>query len=97
MEAVTYIIPFLSFNFGEGKNRLVFFLILLIIGNIFIKTNMYYTNPVLVIFGYNIYKLSTKNREKSIIVISKDILCKTNEIKLIFLSDNVYIAKKINK
>ena len=94
---VTYIIPFLSFNFGEGKNRLIFFLILLIIGNIFIKTNMYYTNPVLVIFGYHIYKLSTKNREKSIIVISKDVLCKTNEIKLIFLSDNVYIAKKINK
>lgn len=57
---------------------------------------MYYTNPVLVIFGYHIYKLSTKNRE-SIIVISKDVLYKANEIKLIFLSDNVYIAKKINK
>ncbi|GIZ14020.1 anti-phage protein KwaA [Capnocytophaga catalasegens] len=92
----TYIIPLLSFDFDEGRNRLIFFLILLIMGIMFIKTNMYYTNPILAILGYHIYKISTKNRE-DIIVITKDILNKTDIVKLISLSDNVYIAKKIDK
>ncbi|MFK8265708.1 anti-phage protein KwaA [Capnocytophaga cynodegmi] len=92
----TYIIPLLSFNFGEGRNRLIFFLILLIMGIMFTKTNMYYTNPILAILGYHIYKLSTKNKE-DIIVISRDVLYNKDKIKLVPLSDNVYIAKKIHQ
>lgn len=92
----TYIIPLLSFNFDGGRNRLIFFLVLLIMGIMFVKTNMYYTNPVLAILGYHIYRISTKNREK-IIIITRDILNKNDEIKVRLLSDDVYIAKKIIK
>ncbi len=47
----TYIIPFVTFNFNEERNGLIFFLLLLIIGLIYLKTNMFYTNPTLALLG----------------------------------------------
>ena len=90
---VTYVIPFLSFNLNEDRNGLVFFLVLIIIGIIYIKTNMFYTNPTLALLGYHIYKLSTTNKE-SIIIISKDVIQENDSIQYQLLSDNIYMANK---
>lgn len=89
----TYIIPFVTFNFNEERNGLIFFLLLLIIGLIYLKTNMFYTNPTLALLGYHIYKIST-NRRENIIIISKGILKRNDWIESKLLSDNIYIANK---
>lgn len=89
----TYVIPFVTFNFNEERNGLIFFLLLLIIGLIYVKTNMFYTNPTLALLGYQIYKISTTNRE-NIIIISKGTLKESDWIKSKLLSDNIYIANK---
>jgi len=89
----TYILPFLSFNFNEDRNGLIFFLVLIIIGFIYIKTNMFYTNPTLALLGYHIYKISTLNRP-NIIIISKDLLKENDWIESKLLGDNIYIANK---
>lgn len=91
----TYIIPFVTFNFNDDRNDLIFFLLLLIIGLIYVKTNMFYTNPTLALLGYHIYKISTNNRE-NIIIISKEILNENDWIESKLLSDNIYIANKTN-
>lgn len=91
---VTYVIPFLSFNLNEDRNGLVFFLVLVIIGIIYIKTNMFYTNPTLALLGYHIYKLSTTNKE-NIIIISKDVIQENDRIQYQLLSDNIYMANKL--
>ena len=91
---VTYVIPFLSFNLNEDRNGLVFFLVLIIIGIIYIKTNMFYTNPTLALLGYHIYKLSTTNKE-NIIIISKDVIQENDRIQYQLLSDNIYMANKL--
>ncbi|MDE5483479.1 hypothetical protein KRE28_16860 [Elizabethkingia meningoseptica] len=93
---VTYVIPFLSFNLNEDRNGLVFFLVLLIIGIIYVKTNMFYTNPTLALLGYHIYKIST-NTHQNIIIISKDVIQEGNWIENKLLSDNIYIANKTIK
>ncbi|MFD2288689.1 anti-phage protein KwaA [Pedobacter petrophilus] len=90
---VTYVIPFLSFNLNEDRNGLVFFIVLIIIGIIYIKTNMFYTNPTLALLGYHIYKLSTTNKE-NIIIISKDVIQENDSIQYQLLSDNIYMANK---
>lgn len=90
---VTYVIPFLSFNLNEDRNGLVFFLVLIIIGVIYIKTNMFYTNPTLALLGYHIYKLSTVNKD-NIIIITKDAIQEDDSIEYKLLSDKIYIANK---
>lgn len=91
----TYVLPFLSFNFNEDRNGAMLFLILIIVGLIYIKTNMFYTNPTLALLGFHIYKISTNNKE-NVIIISKDILNPDDWIRGKLLSDNVYIANKTN-
>lgn len=94
---VTYVIPLLSFdldfNLDEDRNSLMFFLVLIIIGLIYVKTNMFYTNPTLAILGYHIYKISTTKRN-NVIFISRDVIIENDWIEHKLLSDNIYIANK---
>lgn len=94
---VTYVIPLLSFdldfNLDEDRNSLMFFLVLIIIGLIYVKTNMFYTNPTLAILGYHIYKISTTKRN-NVIFISRDVISENDWIEHKLLSDNIYIANK---
>jgi hypothetical protein len=94
---VTYVIPLLSFDLdfdlSEDRNGLMFFLVLLIIGMIYVKTNMFYNNPTLAILGYHIYKSHTTNR-KNIILISKDVISEEDWIEYKLISDNIYFAIK---
>ncbi|WP_313599315.1 anti-phage protein KwaA [Epilithonimonas vandammei] len=93
---VTYIVPLLSFNISENKNFLLIALILIIIGIIYIKTNMFYTNPTLALLGYQIYKVNTTNKKK-IIVITRSLLTKDDWIAYKSLGEGVYFANKIQK
>lgn len=94
---VTYIIPLLSFdldfNLTKDRNGLMFFLVLIVIGMIYVKTNMFYNNPTLAILGYHIYKSKTTN-QKNIIIISSEVLQEQDWIEHKHISDNIYFAIK---
>lgn len=97
---VTYVIPLLSFdldfNLSEDRNGLMFFLVLIVIGMIYVKTNMFYNNPTLAILGYHIYKSNTTNK-KNIIIISREVLQNEDWIEHKLISDNIYFAIKSTK
>jgi len=94
---VTYVVPLLSFDLdfdlSKDRNGLMFILVLIIIGLIYVKTNMFYNNPTLAILGYHIYKVNTTNKNH-IVLISKDTLVETNWIEYKHISDNIYFAIK---
>lgn len=84
----TYIIPFLRVKL-EGKDLVVTILLLIIIGAIFIKTNLFYKNPTLALLGYKLYKVDTEKKAGLIFISKKDL--KLNDfVDPIPLSDNVY-------
>jgi len=98
---VTYIIPLVSFeldfNLAENRNTLMFFLILIIIGAIYVSTNMFYTNPTLALLGYHIYEIEAGAESKRMIVISRDSLLKDDWIRKRHINDNIYFAIKKDK
>lgn len=53
----TYVIPLVCFPMKTAREIFVLFGVIVIIGCIFVKTNMYYTNPSLVLLGFNIYSV----------------------------------------
>ncbi|NIJ46502.1 hypothetical protein FHR24_002990 [Wenyingzhuangia heitensis] len=97
---VTYVVPLLSFDLdfdlSKERNGLMFILILFIIGVIYVKTNIYYTNPTLALLGYHIYKVSTQNK-RHVILITKDSISKEDYIESKHISDNVFFASKTNQ
>ena len=93
----TYIIPLVCFPMETNREICVLFFVIIVIGCIFIKTNLYYMNPSLVLLGFNVYKVTCKsgNAFGTGIVIIKGKLNVKNSIKYMSLSDNVYFARRI--
>lgn len=65
----TYIVPLACIDLDKDRSSLMLITILILIGWIYIKTNLFYTNPTLAIWGYQIYKISTRNRSDITIII----------------------------
>ena len=93
----TYIIPLVCFPMETERQIFVMFSVIIVIGCIFVKTNLYYTNPSLVLLGFNVYKVRCKsgNAFGTGIVIIKGKLNVKDNIKYMSLSDNVYFARRI--
>lgn len=93
----TYVIPLVCFPMKTDREIFVLFAVIVIIGCIFVKTNLYYTNPSLVLMGFNVYSVKCKNGGafKNGIVIVKGKLKANDTIKYMSLSDNVYFVRRV--
>ena len=71
---------------------LITVLLLIIIGAIFVKTNLFYKNPTLALLGYKLYKVDTE-KSNNLIFISKADLNLGDIVYHIHLHNNVYFVK----
>lgn len=93
----TYILPFIGFTFDEPRKTIAYFLLLAIIGLIFIKTDKYYANPTLALLGYKLFKTDVSCRGtlyKNVVVISSNELHAGDHVNFKFLSNRVCFARK---
>jgi hypothetical protein len=95
----TYIVPLVCFNFNSLRYLIVLVILLFIIGVIYIRTDLFYANPTLAILQFRIYKVSGSfirdGIRDNIILITRDKLDNSNEVKYIKLDDRIYYAKKV--
>jgi len=92
----TYIVPLISFDFENGRQLIVLMLLLVTMGIIYIKTDLFYTNPSLALLGFRIYRAngSFKNGEREgIILICRERLTEKQKISYIKLDDRIYYVK----
>lgn len=92
----TYIIPMICFDFDKTRYKIVFLILLIIIGIVFVKMNLYVANPILAIMGYRLYKVSVdkKKDNKDILVISRSELFNNDSIDWIKLDDTCWYEKR---
>lgn len=94
----TYIIPLVCFPMQTDREIFVMFTVIIIIGCIFVKTNLYYTNPSLVLLGFNVYKVKTDSQKFGEgIIIVRGKLKSGDDVKYLSLSDNVYFGRRVEK
>lgn len=93
----TYIIPLVGFKMDTDRDIFVLFSVIIITGCIFAKTNLYYSNPTLLLVGFNVYKVKTNSNDmfKEGIVIIQGKIKKEDMIKYFKFSDNVYFGRKV--
>ena len=98
----TYIIPLICFDLNSIRDCILLFFLLVLLGVLFIKTNLYYLNPSLALIGFNIYIADIEYKEAKIedlYVLSKTKL----KIGDVFYKHDleekevVYCSKKDNK
>lgn len=92
----TYVIPLITFDFEKTKYIVVLAMLLVVMGVIYIKTDLFYANPSLALMGFHIYKLDGvfKGGEKreNIIVITRKKIKMGDSVKYIKLDDRVYYS-----
>jgi hypothetical protein len=93
----TYIIPLICFNFDNTRYIIVFFLLLIIIGIIYIKTDIFYANPTLALLKFRIYRiqLDQPDNHDKIIIITKDKLSKNDKISSIDFDEGIIYGRKM--
>lgn len=93
----TCIIPLACININTDtiRNGIVMGILLIAIGMILIRMDLYYGNPTLALMGYRISRVNIDNSEVKgdIILISKDRISPGQSIKWIEIDENVWIAK----
>lgn len=94
----TYIIPLVCFKFDNLRYIIVFVLLLLVIGSIYIRTDLFYANPTLAILQFRIYKVTGEFRNgesrQNRILICKEKLKKDDHVKYFKLDERIYYASK---
>ena len=93
----SFIMPLVCMDFNDLRYVLVFFVLLFIIGFIFIRMDLYYGNPTLAFMGYRLYRASIAcNGElNSVVLITKDELDKDTSIKWIRIDKYVWVVRRI--
>lgn len=92
----TYVVPLISFDFESDRQMIVLALLLVVMGIIYIKTDLFYANPSLALLGFHIYRVDgdfkTGGRE-GIILIARERLSKNQKVEYIKLDDRIYYVK----
>ncbi|WP_447729296.1 anti-phage protein KwaA [Enterobacter asburiae] len=92
----TYIIPLITFDFEKERYVLVLAALLIIMGIIYIKTDLFYANPSLALLGFNIYKLDVSItggvNKTGIILITRRKLKENDMVSYIVLDERVYYS-----
>lgn len=96
----TYIIPLLcfdlDFNLDAGRNALMLLLVIVAIGAVYIKANLYYTNPSLALMNFRVYRITFKNQGeiKEAIILTREKLNVADKIFARHIDENVYFTQK---
>jgi len=94
----TYVVPLISFDFGSIRQVIVLSLLLVVMGIIYIKTDLFYANPSLALLGFHIYRAngSFKNGERgNIVLISRERIKENQKLSYIKLDEKIYYVKGV--
>lgn len=89
------IISLIAFDFYTIRGFILLVVLLFILGGIFMKTELFYSNPSFALLGFHIYKANTNNPHlQNSIFITKDKIKLGDKVKYLKISDQVYFTKK---
>lgn len=85
----TYLIPFFSFKTDKFSDLLAFYLLLFVLSLVYLKANMFYINPILILLGYSIIEINGN----CIVIIKGDIEC-DDSLELYRINNQLYYGVK---
>lgn len=92
----TYIIPLVCIDMDNIRYIIVLFLLLIIIGVIFVKSDFYLGNPTLALLGYKLYTIQYTIGENSYekLVITKDKIQEKDLVEFIPFDKNIWYVRR---
>jgi hypothetical protein len=92
----TYILPFIALETKTLYDIAAYIVLFITMGLIYVRTNLIYTNPMLLFFGYDLFEIIDNNNNK-LVCISKEHFKNGDKPIGIKLGENTYIISKWKK
>lgn len=94
----SFIMPLVCMDFTDIRYIIVFLVLLVVIGYIFIKTDLYYGNPTLALMGYRLYRVRIEGLDapSGIVVITRNRLSEGMAIRWIPIDKNVWVVRRVD-
>lgn len=86
---VTYLIPFIGFKFLDWSSTVANVALFLVIGFLYVQSNMIYLNPTLSLMGYRIYRVNVSGKEK--LMLAKSNIKNETKQRVVVISEGIYI------
>jgi hypothetical protein len=95
----TYLLPFLGVNLDTPYDQIAMGILMLTICILYIKADLIYINPTLMLFGYNIYSVTLDNNKVRILITRKSFtdLRLTERMKIFELQDRAIIIENVRE
>jgi len=89
---VTYIIPFLVIPFHGWKEGIALSIFFVVLGILYVNSNMIHINPMLNLFGYHLYEITTEDGGVHSLLARRSIRHQET-IKVVKLGDEILLEK----
>ena len=94
----TYIIPLICFDLSKFRYTLVLLMLLVVIGMIYVQTDIYYANPTLAILGFHLYEVDVELRDEKVhegcILITRDKINVHSNLEFLQIDDEIFFVKE---
>lgn len=89
---LAYIIPFITIDIDSTRQLVAYSILFIFIGILYVKTELIYVNPTLVMFGYKLLKIHSNN--ESIMLITKNDLDHALENPVVTIGSDLYYERR---
>lgn len=91
----TYVIPLVGFGLDSPRQMINLGITLLLLGVIYIKTDLFYANPTLSLLGFKIFNI--KAQGKAAILISREEIEVGDSVNILRLDKKIFFARKATR
>jgi len=91
----TYVIPLVGFGLDSPRQIINLGITLLLLGTIYVKTDLFYANPTLSLLGFKIFNVKTQGKVS--VLISREELEAGDSVNVLRLDKKIFFAKKATR
>lgn len=91
---VTYLLPFLAVNLSDANDVVSLALVFVVIGLLYVNSNLIYTNPVLNVARYHIFEVQDEDGKTSALISKRSYIRTGSELEVVSLGDYVLMEKR---
>ena len=90
---VTYLLPFLAIKLNDKMDVASVGLLLLVVGVLYVNSNLIHTNPILSMMGYHLFEIEDADKKTTTLICKRSYVKIGSEMNVVSVGDYVLLEK----
>ena len=89
----SYLLPFVAIPFSGWQQGIALLIFVIVLGIVYVNSNMIHINPMLNLFGYHVYEITLEHSDSPHSLITRRRIAKNETIHLVDIGDGIFLDK----